>query len=248
MEGSNMAISKHSSRWLALAAGTALTLASAGAFAADGSTYDPGTVYPSATPPYPTAEYQTTTQPATVYVAPGTPVAVYPSATPVTVYPSPAPVTVYPPAAYPATSPSPALSTPTYSAPIYPAASYRTTAYRPYVTVPPANAKAALREMQLAQEHAVYVVHAPTLDAARTQLHAVVNCIAGPNAPEFNPNVANPCDGIGAGALVDANDTSRLPYTRDALAYARNGLQTNDLAVMKQAAIDTINSLRLASM
>ena len=229
---------RRSSRWLGLAAGTALTVTSVGALAAD-----PAAQYPSATPPYPSAEYQaTTTAPAPVYVAPGTPVAVYPSAAPVTVPPSPAPATVY------QAPPTPGLSTPTYTAPIYPSAAYRSGAYRPHVTVPPANARAALREMQIAQEHAVYVVHAPTLEAAQTQMHAVINCIAGPNAPEFNPSVVNPCADIGAGALVDANDTSRLPYTREALQHARSGLQTNDLAAVKQAAIDTINALRLASM
>lgn len=224
---------RRSSRWLALAAGTALTVASVGALAAD-----PAAHYPSATPPYPSAEYQPIVQTPVVQAAPGTTVT-----TTTTTYPSGARTVT--------TTPAPAspYSTPTYSAPVTtPPAVYPSTAYRQPVIVPPANSKAALREMQIAQEHAVYAVHAPTLEAAQTQMHAVVNCIAGPNAPEFYPSVVNPCSGIGAGAIVDANDTSRLPYAREALQHARGGLQTNDLASVKQAAINTINALRLASM
>ena len=227
---------RRSSRWLAFAAGTALTVASVGALAAD-----PAARYPSATPPYPSAEYQPIVQPPVIQApAPGqttvvtTTTTTYPSGTQ-TVATTPAPVPV----------PASPLSTPTYTYPI--AATPPTAYYRQSVT-PAANPKAALREMQIAQEHAVYAVHAPTLQAAQTQMHAVINCIAGPGAPEFNPSVVNPCAEIGAGALVDANDTSRLPYAREALQHARGGLQTSDLAAVKQAAINTINALRLASM
>jgi hypothetical protein len=232
---------RRSSRWLALAAGTALTVASVGALAAD-----PAAQYPSATPPYSSVEYQPAVTPAPGYPAPAY-VAPAPGQTTVvttttTTYPSGAQTVATTTA--PAPVPVSPLSTPTYT---YPIAATPPTVYQP-MTPPAANPKAALREMQIAQEHAVYAVHAPTLQAAQTQMHAVINCIAGPGAPEFNPSVVNPCGGIGAGALVDANDTSRLPYAREALQHARSGLQTSDLAAVKQAAINTINALRQASM
>ena len=116
------------------------------------------------------------------------------------------------------------------------------------VLPPPPDEHAALREMQIAQEHAVHAVHAPSADAAHTQLHAVVNCLAGPYAPEFNPSFHNPCSEVGAGALVDMNDTARMRYAQTALEQARSGLRTSDLASIKQAALNTINALRLASI
>jgi len=76
----------------------------------------------------------------------------------------------------------------------------------------------------------------------------VINCLAGPEAGAYNPSFPNPCAGIGNGAIADTNDTARLPYEREALAHARSGLQTSDLNAAKQAAINTINTLRLASM
>lgn len=246
-------------RWIGVAAGAALALGSATALAADQSPYSPpGGFDPSnAYPPY----YTTTVRPVTVYqtvpattVAPGQPVTAYP----VTVYQT-APVTTVPGqpvAAYPVTVYQAApvnQNGPVYGAPVYTPTNYPVAHYPGWAqestNYPPAVKKEdALMEMKVAQDHAIKAVGAPDLATAQGNLQAVVNCLAGPNAGAYNPSFPNPCAAIGNGAIADTNDTSRLPYEHEALAHARRGLQTSDLNAAKQAAIDTINTLRQASM
>jgi hypothetical protein len=236
-------------RWLGLAAGLALALGSAPALAADQSPNNPpGGFDPSnAYPPY---YYMTTAQPVAVYqtvpvtAVPAQPVTAYPvtvyQTTPVTTVPA-QPVIAYPVTVY--------QTAPVNPAPVYPPNTYPATVYTAAAVNPPSpNPQAALREMQIAQEHAVRAVGAPDLATVQGHLHAVVNCLAGPDSGTYNPSFPNPCAGMGAGAIADTNDTSRLPYERDALAHARGGLQTSDLGAAKQAAINAINTLRQASM
>jgi hypothetical protein len=245
--------------WVGLAAGAALALGSATALAADQSPYyPPGGFDPAnAYPPYytaPTAHPVTIYQVAPATIAPGQPMTAYPvtvyQAAPVGVAPA-QPVTAYPVTVYQTAPVAPPA--PVYGAPVYTPANYPTAHYPGWAqestNYPPAVKKEdALMQMKVAQDHAIRAVGANNLAAAQGNLQAVVNCLAGPNAGAYNPSFPNPCAGIGNGAIVDTNDTSRLPYEREALAHARKGLQTSDLGAAKQAAIDTINTLRQASM
>jgi hypothetical protein len=240
-------------RWAGIAAGAALALGSATALAADQSPYyppggfDPSNAYPSgtATTVYPVMVYRT----APVAAVPGQPIAAYP----VTVYQTAPvnsvpgqPVTAYPVTVY---QTAPANGAPVYYTPTsYPAGHYPGWAQESTTYPPSVKKEDALMQMKVAQEHAVRAVGAPDLATVQANLQATVNCLAGPNSGAYYPSAPNPCAGMGAGAIADTNDTARLPYEREALAHARSGLQTSDLGAAKQAAINTINTLRQASM
>lgn len=59
-------------------------------------------------------------------------------------------------------------------------------------------AESLVAQLDLAHQEAVFGMLAPTLNAAKTHAQRVINLIQGKGGPDYNPNVGEIGDGIGA--------------------------------------------------
>src|SRR5690625_2457494 len=93
------------------------------------------------------------------------------------------------------------------------------------------------QEIAKAHAHALMAQGAKTLDKAHTHLHHVINCLVGPNGDGFDATAANPCAGMGQGALPDSSgDNAAHMRVNKALDMARKGMAANDLATVQKDA------------
>jgi hypothetical protein len=65
---------------------------------------------------------------------------------------------------------------------------------------------AVSNQVSVAGIHADMALDATELEAVHLHLHHVINCLEGPAGKDFDAKAANPCHGMGAGAIVDAKD------------------------------------------
>ena len=87
---------------------------------------------------------------------------------------------------------------------------------------------AATKEAGIASAHAGMAFGAKDLKVTHMHLHHVVNCLVGPAGKGFDANEADPCKGVGNGAIVDAKgDAATESMLQAALAEAEKGLQAS---------------------
>lgn len=85
---------------------------------------------------------------------------------------------------------------------------------------------ATSRQASTAAAHAGMALGAADLKMAQTHLQHVVNCLVGPSGEGYDAGQANPCKGMGQGALVDVRgDDAREARLREAAASARQGVK-----------------------
>jgi hypothetical protein len=94
------------------------------------------------------------------------------------------------------------------------------------------------KQAETAAVHANLASNASSLSDAQMHLHHVVNCLVGPAGEGFDAKAGNPCKAQGDGAITDSADAATKKKLAAALAKAKAGLATTDLAAAKQAASD----------
>lgn len=89
---------------------------------------------------------------------------------------------------------------------------------------------AASKQVATAAAHAGMALGASELDMVHAHLHHVVNCLVGPSGKAFDAKAADPCKGMGEGAIVDAKgDAPMVARLHSALSEAEQGLKATTL-------------------
>ncbi|MDE2248285.1 MAG: hypothetical protein KGM46_05155 [Pseudomonadota bacterium] len=104
---------------------------------------------------------------------------------------------------------------------------------------------AVAKQAGIAGAHAGMALAATDLNVVHMHLHHVINCLVGPAGKAFDAHQADPCKGMGQGALVDARgDAATEASLRMALADAEHGLKTSTLAGAHADAQKALTALR----
>jgi len=103
----------------------------------------------------------------------------------------------------------------------------------------------ASKEAATAAAHAGMSLGAADLTMAHAHLHHVVNCLVGPAGKGFDAKAADPCKGMGDGAIVDAKgDAAAEARLHMALTDAQSGLKATKLADVHAAAQKAMTALQ----
>lgn len=113
----------------------------------------------------------------------------------------------------------------------------------PYTAL--AEGNAVQQEMATAHAHALMAAGADSLEMTQAHLQHVINCLVGPDGEDFDAEAANPCKGMGAGALPDsAGNEAEQRQLQQALAAARSGVQADSQESAQEAANKTAQRLQ----
>ncbi|HEX7325028.1 MAG TPA: hypothetical protein VF292_06715 [Rhodanobacteraceae bacterium] len=109
----------------------------------------------------------------------------------------------------------------------------------------------ASREVATALIHANVAAKVDALSGVHLHLHHVLNCVLGPHSKEYSAAAeavsANPCKGLGDGALPDAaHDTLAQRELRNAAHAAERGVASSNLAVAHREARTVVAALDAA--
>jgi hypothetical protein len=104
----------------------------------------------------------------------------------------------------------------------------------------------ANKEAMTAATHAGFASKAANIKQVHMHLHHVVNCLVGPKGEGFDSTQANPCAAIGDGAIPDSSDAGMKEKWMKAVATAKMGLATDDLAKAQKDASDVAMALKPA--
>jgi hypothetical protein len=101
------------------------------------------------------------------------------------------------------------------------------------------------QEVDTAVIHAEHAYQAKDVAGLHEHLHHVINCLEGPNGPDFDASLVNPCDKMGSGALNDVPADSDARKTLDqALSDAKNGLAKTTLRDSHDDAKKVLNDVQ----
>ena len=99
-------------------------------------------------------------------------------------------------------------------------------------------------EAARAAQHAGFAAEAANLGMVHAHLQHAINCLVGPDSEAFDKAQANPCKGLGKGAIPDAlDDVARHRYEL-ALERAKAGLVALGLEDAKRNAAAVARILR----
>ena len=108
-----------------------------------------------------------------------------------------------------------------------------------------ADAGAATKQAATASAHAGMALGAGNLATADAHLQHVVNCLVGANGSGFDAKAADPCKGMGNGAITDAKgDAAMTMRLNAALADAERGLKATTLDAAHAAAKKAMDALQ----
>ncbi len=100
----------------------------------------------------------------------------------------------------------------------------------PLTTLAAGSDDAVSKQVQTASAHAGMALGAKELKVAQMHLHHVINCLVGPASKAFDAQQADPCKGMGHGALVDAKgDVATEARLHTALMDAEHGVKATTL-------------------
>ena len=103
----------------------------------------------------------------------------------------------------------------------------------------------ALKQASVASAHAGMALGAADLKVAHMHLHHVINCLVGPSGKAFDKQQADPCKGMGHGALVDAKgDAAIEARLHTALADAERGVKATTLEAAHADAQKALTTLQ----
>jgi len=105
------------------------------------------------------------------------------------------------------------------------------------------------KEVSTATAHAGMAVGAADLKTAHAHLQHVINCLVGPSGEGYDAKEANPCQGMGQGAIVDAKSDSGMGDShaarlQAAVDQAEHGLKTTTLSDAQADAQKVVSSLQ----
>ena len=93
------------------------------------------------------------------------------------------------------------------------------------------------QEIAMAANHAGLAAMSPDLKTLRMHLHHTLNCLAGPNGMGYDASQANPCQGLGMGALMDTSPEAK-GFIQAAAAKADTALKTDNLPIARNEAVE----------
>ena len=104
---------------------------------------------------------------------------------------------------------------------------------------------AASKQAGIASAHAGMALGATDLKGVQMHLHHVINCLVGPSSKAFDKQQADPCKGMGNGALVDAKgDAATEARLHTALADAEHGVKATTLEAAHADAQKALTTLQ----
>ncbi len=99
-----------------------------------------------------------------------------------------------------------------------------------------AMASNAHKEIETAAAHAGYAASSITVKDTHMHLHHAINCMVGPMGLGYDSSFADPCKGMGDGALNDTQDKTAKMMVDQALALAKVGVQIEGKAAAQDTA------------
>ncbi len=105
------------------------------------------------------------------------------------------------------------------------------------VSTLPSFAADAAKEVSTAADHAGYAADATVINTTYSHLHHTINCLVGPKGAGFDAKETNPCAAMGNGAIPDTTDAAKKKELTSAVAKAKAGLKSKDLAAAKADAM-----------
>ena len=102
------------------------------------------------------------------------------------------------------------------------------------------------QELSIAARHAGIAASAANVDGVHLHLHHTLNCLEGTGGKDFDAKAANPCAGMGSGAISDAHDAALKSQLVGVVTLARQALAESDYIKAKndaQKAADTLSKL-----
>ena len=108
----------------------------------------------------------------------------------------------------------------------------------------PARAGDAAQQAATAAQHATLAAQSESLETVHAHLQHAINCLVGPDGEEFDASAFNPCDGMGEGALADAEDDATAERLESALEHALEGLDAEDIAAAREHATAAADLLK----
>ena len=104
---------------------------------------------------------------------------------------------------------------------------------------------AASKQVATATAHAGMALGATDLKMVHAHLQHVVNCLVGPSGKAFDAKAADPCKGMGEGAIADAKgDAVTEARLHTALSEAEKGLKTSELGSAHADAQKVLSTLQ----
>lgn len=101
------------------------------------------------------------------------------------------------------------------------------------------------KEVDTAHTHAMLAHKATSVKMVHTHLHHVINCLVGPDGDAFDSSVANPCKGMGNGAIPDSSGNDAVQSKlKEALAAAQAGVKSDSLKTAQQKAAKAAETLK----
>lgn len=101
------------------------------------------------------------------------------------------------------------------------------------------------KEISTALDHAQMAMNGQDVKTVHEHMQHVVNCLVGPQGPEFNSQAEDPCKGMGNGAMNDVDSKSDQHKKLDkALTEAKDALKKDSLKGAQGEAKDVIKYLQ----
>jgi hypothetical protein len=104
---------------------------------------------------------------------------------------------------------------------------------------------AVSKQVSTAAAHAGMALGAADLKMAHAHLQHVVNCLVGPSGDGYDAQQADPCKGMGQGAMVDAKgDAAQESRLQAALTQAQQGVKASTVDQAHTDAQEVMTSLQ----
>lgn len=102
----------------------------------------------------------------------------------------------------------------------------------------------AMKEASTAIMHAEFSSKAKDIDGVHLHLHHVINCLVGKDGDGYDATAGDPCQGMGNGAINDAEDNDLKASLQDVLSEAKKGLSDDDADSARNTASDVHDMLQ----
>jgi hypothetical protein len=101
------------------------------------------------------------------------------------------------------------------------------------------------KEISTALDHAQMASNGQDVKIVHEHLHHVINCLVGPQGPEFDSTAEDPCKGMGNGAMNDVDSKSDQHKKLDkALSEAKDGLKKDKVKGAQSEAKEVVKELQ----
>ena len=99
-------------------------------------------------------------------------------------------------------------------------------------------------QLAVAQTHAGMAAKQTDIAKVHMHLQHALNCLVGPSGSGFDAAPGNPCAKAGKGAIPDSTDAAMKTKLEGAVASAKSGVASSDLAAAQADAQKTADALK----